>query len=36
MDEFKLKAMISQEIDNSLGYYGGKLTEQRRKFLPGS
>ena len=33
MDEFKLKAMISQEIDNSLGYYGGKLTEQRRKFL---
>ena len=33
MDDFKLKAMISQEVDNSLGYYGGKLTEQRRKFL---
>jgi hypothetical protein len=29
----KLKALISQEITNSLGYYGGQLSEQRRNAL---
>ena len=29
----KLKSLISQEIRNSLGYYGGDLTQQRRQAL---
>lgn len=29
----KLKSLISQEITNSLGYYGGDLTEQRKQAL---
>ena len=33
MNEFKLKAIISSEIQNSLGYLGGELTEQRNKSL---
>jgi hypothetical protein len=33
MDEFKLKAMISSEIQTSMGYLGGELTEQRTKSL---
>ena len=29
----KLKALISQEITNSLGFYGGELTQQRKNAL---
>lgn len=29
----KILSMISQEISNSMGYYGGELTEQRRQAL---
>ena len=29
----KLKALIQQEITNSLGFYGGELTEQRKNAL---
>ena len=29
----RLKALISQEINNSLGFYGGELSEQRRNAL---
>tara|TARA_X000001382_G_scaffold48202_1_gene32676 strand:- start:10641 stop:12761 length:2121 start_codon:yes stop_codon:yes gene_type:complete len=33
MDEFKLKAIISSEIENANGYLGGELTTQRNKSL---
>ena len=33
MDEFKLKALIASEIQTSMGYLGGELTEQRTKSL---
>ena len=33
MNEFELKAIISSEIQSSLGYLGGELTEQRSKSL---
>ena len=33
MDDQKLKAMISSEIQTSMGYLGGELTEQRTKSL---
>ena len=29
----RLLALISQEITNSIGFYGGNLTEQRRNAL---
>ena len=29
----RLLSLISQEITNSMGYYGGDLTEQRRNAL---
>jgi len=31
MTEDELKALMDQEIRNAVGYYGGKLAEQRRK-----
>ena len=33
MDEYKLKALIASEIQTSMGYLGGELTEQRTKSL---
>jgi len=33
MDEHKLKALIASEIQTSMGYLGGELTEQRTKSL---
>ena len=29
----RLKALISQEITNSLGFYGGELSSQRKNAL---